>query len=460
MSFLLDRPSARPGPAAGLPPSTVVAAGQAALRAAAGGLVPVAAPVVIAWVLGAGGQATWAQAVRLALGLWLLAQHTGLVVSGGHVGLLPLGLALGPLTSAWFAGRWLARTMDPRAERIAAGATRAAPAMLSWSCLLSFTGLYCLLGTLASFAAGMPGLRPVSAQAALGTALVAFLGGGTGAAAYRFRSLRGAVPEAYRRIPAMGRAWLRPALAAQAVQLAAGAAMVAVLVAVHFNGVLALHRALAPGAVGGAVLTLGEVMLLPNLALWACAVFAGPGFAIGSGTSVTLGSSQLGRLPAVPVLAALPAPGALPPAAMALLAVPVLGGVVAGAVVCRAGAKRSVAPAGAGRLAGRLGEAAGAGVLCALSAALLAWLSGGPAGPGRLAETGPDPLLTGAATGAEVALGALLTVLAVTGVPSLLRRIERLEHVTSRSAHPGGSGAAAPAADGRTPDGTACGPDA
>jgi hypothetical protein len=37
--------------------------------------------------------------------------------------------------------------------------------------------------------------------------------------------------------------------------------------------------------------------------------------------------------------------------------------------------------------------------------ALLAWLSGGPAGPGLLAVTGPQPLLTGLAFGVEVTVG-------------------------------------------------------
>ncbi|HEY6795207.1 MAG TPA: DUF6350 family protein, partial [Kineosporiaceae bacterium] len=418
MNRLLDREPARAGPAGRPPPSTAVAAVQAALRATAGGLVPVAAPVVVAWVLGAGGQATWSQAVRLALGLWLLAQHTGLVVSGGHVGLVPLGLALVPFASTWFAGRWLARTMDPRGDRIAAGATRAAPAMLPWRCLLGFTGAYCLLATLVSVAAGMPGLRPISAQAALGAAVVAFLGGGAGAAVYRFRGPRAAVREALRRVPDVARPWIRPALAAQTVHVAGGAAVVAALVAGHVEGVTQLHRALAPGVVGGAVLTLGEVMLVPNLVVWASAALAGPGFAIGAGTSVTVTSSQLGPLPAVPVLAALPPPGSLPPTAAALLAVPVLGGVVGGVVVCRAGA---------GTLRARLGTATGAGLLCGITSSVLAWLSGGPAGPGRLAVTGPDPLLTGAAAAAEVTVGAVLTVLAVAGVPPLLRRMERLE---------------------------------
>jgi hypothetical protein len=38
------------------------------------------------------------------------------------------------------------------------------------------------------------------------------------------------------------------------------------------------------------------------------------------------------------------------------------------------------------------------------------WLSGGPAGPGRLAEIGPSAWQLGLATAVEVGLGALLVV--------------------------------------------------
>jgi hypothetical protein len=170
--------------------------------------------------------------------------------------------------------------------------------------------------------------------------------------------------------------------------------------------VLELHRALHPGVVGGAVLTVGQLAVLPNLVVWAAAVLAGPGFALGSGTSVAPLAVTLGPLPAVPLLGALPAPGAPPTWALALLAVPVLAGAVAGMLLAR---RHPVpGPIPVRRLAvDVLGMAGVAG----LALAVLSWLSGGPAGPGLLAVTGPDPLLTGAAFAAEVALGATLPVI-------------------------------------------------
>src|SRR4051812_49841552 len=123
MTTLLARPPAtfdvRPAPAP--------AAAAAACQAAAASLVAVLAPVVLAWVVDSDGKGTWLQAVRLSLGVWLLAQHGGLAVAGGHVGLVPLGLTIAPLAACWMGGGRLSRMLDPRAEAIAAGGPPAGP---------------------------------------------------------------------------------------------------------------------------------------------------------------------------------------------------------------------------------------------------------------------------------------------------------------------------------------------
>lgn len=417
MSTLLDHATGFGRPSAGgdLPPSPLSAPVQAAVRAAAGSLVPVLVPVVLGWVLGAGGQATWIQAVRFAVGVWLLAHHAGLTVTGGHVGLVPMGLAALPLVACWYAGRRLARLMDPNAERIAAGATRAKPVMPSWRVLATFCSAYCVIAGLASLLATMPGVAPVAYQAILGSAAVSAAGVVLGAAAYRFGGFAAGLGWVLRGVPEWCGPWLRPAAAAVAVQLGAGLVLVGVLIGFGAPRVLALHHALQAGRVGGGVLVFGELLLLPNLVLWACAAIAGPGFAIGAGTSVTLGATTLGPLPAIPVLAALPAPGTAPGPAWALLAVPVLSGVVAGFLI---GRQTPRPPWKA-----RLGRALGASLTCGLAMALLSWLSGGPGGPGRLAAVGPSPLLTGGAVTLEVAAGATTTVLLAAGMPWLTSRL-------------------------------------
>lgn len=421
MSSLLDRTAGLPRPPsnAEVMPSPLGAACLAALRAAASGLVPVLAPVVIAWVLGAGGQATWSQTLRFAVSIWLLGHHVGLEVAGGHLGLSPIGLIAIPVAACWFAGRRLARQLDPRAERILARATRAAPKPPPRWVLLAFALAYAGLVTLAAVAVAMPGLRPVTWQAPFAGGAISLLGGVLGAAAWRYsHAPRGAWTLA-RRLPMGVRPWLRPALGAVTTWLGVGVLTVAVLVVMHAEGVMALHRALDPGVVGGVILTVGELALLPNLAVWAGAAAAGPGFVVGTGTTVTVTRSVLGPLPAIPVLAALPTPGPAPGVAVALLAVPVFAGIVAGALILQRQPET---------LALRLRHAGGSALLAAGTVTLLAWLSGGPGGPGRLSDVGPNPLLTGAAFGAEVALGAVLVVLAAAAVPDLAARRRARRH--------------------------------
>lgn len=386
-----------------VPLSVPVVALLAALQAAVASLVVVLAPVVATWIATAHGSATWSGVVRLGVAVWVLAQHGGLVVPGGHVGIVPLGLSLVPLSTCWLAGRRLARLLDPRAEWVAAGRSRATPAFPPLRALVVFAGGYGLLVGLAAILAGTSQACPIPGQAFAGAAVVAGAGGGLGAAGYRFGSVRGGLRAVLRMLPERLYGWLRPAAAALGIQLGVATVLVGVLLVTNRNQVVALHLALGPNAVGGVMLVLAQLLLLPNLVLWAATVIAGPGIAIGDGTSVSLFSVELGPLPAFPVLGALPDPGPVPAAAGALLGIPVLAGAVAGALVLW----RARGLAWWRLLPDVLGTAAVVGVVFTG----LAWLSGGPAGPGRLARTGPVAWQAGAALAAEVAAGGLLAVL-------------------------------------------------
>lgn len=407
-----------------MPVSLVGASLLAALQAAAASLVVVMVPVVSTWVAAAEGTAAWADAVRLGLDLWVLAQHGGIVVPGGHVGLVPLGLSVAPLAACWFTGRKLARVLDPRGERIRAGASRATPAFPPLRSLILFAAGYAVLAGLAAFLGGMPAAQPIIGQAFVGAGTVALVAGGLGAVAYRFGSGRAGLRALVRLLPPWSRGWVRPVAAVLALHLAASVVLLVALLVAHRDQVLVLHRALQPGLFGGAVLVLAQLLLTPDLTLWAASVIAGPGFAIGAGSSVTASSVTLGPLPALPVLAALPAPGQLPAAAGALPCVPVLAGLVAGAMLLQ---DREVS--WWRQLLDAIGVAAGSG----LALTVLAWLSGGPAGPGRLAVTGPVAWQVGAASAVEVGLGALTAVAAFRAVPAIGRRA--LDRWRDDSAH-------------------------
>src|SRR3954447_11800328 len=247
MTSLLDRPPApfdvRPAPAP--------AAAAAACQAAAASLVAVLAPVVLAWVVDSDGKGTWLQAVRLSLGVWLLAQHGRLAVAGGHVRLVPLGLTIAPLAACWMGGRRLSRMLDPKAEAIAAGATRAAPSWPPAVALAAFAGAYCTGVALAALVADMPGLHPIGLQAVLGAAVVSSVGVTLGAAGYRHRGPVPGLLRVVRTLPAPVVRCCGPAVAAVAVQVGAAALVLAALLGAGHARVTELHHALQPGATRG-----------------------------------------------------------------------------------------------------------------------------------------------------------------------------------------------------------------
>jgi hypothetical protein len=198
-----------------------------------------------------------------------------------------------------------------------------------------------------------------------------------------------------------------------AVRIGAGAAfgvlavagvLVAVLIALDYATIAGLYQALGAGIDGGIALTVAELALLPNVVIWAAAWLLGPGFAIGTGSLVSAGGTLLGPVPGIPLLGALPADA---PALGALwLIVPVLLGFTgAWAVSIGDDSDRDV-PRATGWWA-PLAVAAGAAATSALVLGLLAWWSGGAAGPGRLAEVGPAPLAVAGVAATTVGLGAL-----------------------------------------------------
>lgn len=226
------------------------------------------------------------------------------------------------------------------------------------------------------------------------------------------RMLAGLSPDAR---AAVGAAFTS-ATAASALVLAAAALLTAILLAASYANVISLYESLQAGALGGAVLTLGQVALLPNVVIWAAGWLIGPGFALGAGSAVTPLGSQLGLVPALPLF------GALPPAQLSLgflgLLVPVLAGFAAGLLV----RPRIAGPVGdPGVLRRLLAAGVGAGLLTGLIFGFLAWVSGGSAGPGRLAVVGSDFVLVGLLAAGEVGGAVLLGLLAAgrrRGVPA------------------------------------------
>jgi Family of unknown function (DUF6350) len=190
--------------------------------------------------------------------------------------------------------------------------------------------------------------------------------------------------------------------------IAVAAILVAILLIANYAQVITLYEQLHGGALGGVVLTLGQLALLPNVVIWAASWLVGPGFAIGTGSTVSPLATHVGPLPAVPILGALPS-GDLSIAFLGLLA-PIVIAFLAAAILRPAFVDDlGEVPHARWLVFAGLGMGITAGVLLGL----LSWWSAGAAGPGRLVQVGPDPLQVGWLAALEVGVAATAGLFAV-----------------------------------------------
>jgi hypothetical protein len=172
------------------------------------------------------------------------------------------------------------------------------------------------------------------------------------------------------------------------------------------------------------LLLLLQLLYLLNAVVWASSYIAGPGFAIGAETLVAPTGVQLGTVPSLPLLGALPESGPVPGWMMAVVAVPFAAGAVAGVMVAR------IAPSPSYEAAPLWGFLSG--VVTGLVAGLLAALSGGPIGGGRLAAIGPSPWEVALSVAVEVGVAAGISA----GVANLLLLNKRARTPLDKAAAP------------------------
>jgi hypothetical protein len=373
----------------------VVSGALAASAVTVTGLVILTPLVLAGWIAAPHSGLGLPGVLRTATGLWLAAHHVGFALKGaGRIGMLPLGLVLLPGALLWRAGRWIVRTGE---------VTRLSE--LGFSVLALAAPYAALCGALA-LACRSSLATPSLPEAVIAGFLLAVCAGGLGAAraVAPWGQLAGLMPPRTRSV-VLGSA------GALAVLAAGGAVLAGVSLAVHMTQYKALYSALAPGAVGGALLLLAQLAYVPNAIGWAVCYSLGPGFAFGTATVVAPTGAALGPLPIFPMLAALPAnSGAVPGwVSAAVLALPYLAGIVGGILVARA------APTPAVEIAPLWGFACG--VVTGGVTGVLAAFSGGPLGSGRLAAVGPSGWQAALVAALEVGVSAAIAA----GVANWLR---------------------------------------
>ncbi|HKY56410.1 MAG TPA: DUF6350 family protein [Aeromicrobium sp.] len=334
-----------------------------ALRAAAGVLAIGWAASALTMLLSGGSD------LRIPARMWLVAHGSGLVLGEARIGVVPLGVTLVVVALT------------------AAIAHRVARAEVTD--LGGFAGTVGMtMGIAAAILAAVVSTDNVAVsipRAAIGGLVVGGLGAALGAG-WRHRSQLSVSPDVALVIRGATRALL--------VVLGASLILVTLLLGVHGQRAADMWGLLDPSAGGAVVLAIACLLSLPTLVLWTASVLVGPGFTVGTDTSVDLTGSYLGAIPGFPTLAAVPDPGAFGPWVLALGLVLPAAGLWAGALTTRV----------------RIGALSGAAAGLVLGALIA--VSGGGIGPGRLVDAGPPPVTPAviavvilAATGA---LGSLL----------------------------------------------------
>ena len=365
-------------------PWPVAAIGGGLLSALAGCLV-VAGIVFVGWLSAIAIPV--ADMLTFAGRGWLLVNGGRLELGSGEVTLVPLTLSLGVAALVGWVGAFgyrqarLSSALEPTpARRSLLIVATAAQVALGYTAFTA--GVAWGVGELSDGWAGLVGAAGLS----LGAALI------------------GSVMADGYLLAAPWPGWLRAGLrgaGAGVLALVLLAATVLLIAVVQGGGrIQSLEDSI--GFDTGGVVVWGALLIgyLPNLLGWALSWVIGGGFSVGSQTLVSLWTTQLGMVPAVPILGVLPDDGPADPWLLSWLAAGVLVGLIAGLVAARSavgGPASAVAASGC------------AGVLTGGVFVVWLWLSGGGLGVLRMAELGPR-LLDSALIGVPLlVLSALLS---------------------------------------------------
>ncbi|HJV14784.1 MAG TPA: DUF6350 family protein [Propionibacteriaceae bacterium] len=362
------------------PVSWPVVAGVGGLLAALASWMLCLGIAILGWL--DGDSAGLSDAAQLGSRFWLLANGFGVRIGTVSVTLVPWGVTA---VIALMISRFAAAS----ARRTGGGQTTVGTGLIS----VIVVGAYLLPVLVVAVRLGEPWQVPGRWAAVVLALLLAAAWGAS-------RNLRGVPAQKHGGRFVMARALV----AAQLVVLVAGAALLVISLGTHRERVEALHEALQPGVAGAIALLLLQLAFAPNALVWSASYALGSGFSLGAGSVVAPGGTQLGMVPAIPLLGALPMTGPGDVAQLWWLTA----GAISGAIAC--------CLALAGRPALRFDQASlrgGAyGLLAGAVFAGLAWAASGDLGTLRLTDMGPRlvPLLVMACT--TMGLSGMITGLA------------------------------------------------
>jgi Family of unknown function (DUF6350) len=374
MTDLLSRTPSRdvppPAPSRAGPEPTWSWLRSSPSRAVAAALVAAGSALVVLWIVAlagwygsdGGGHGTTTSALRVGTDAWLLAHASGLATRNATVTAVPLGLTLLCGLLCYRSARW-------------AGGAEVDDLRGAGHCTVVFSGVYAVTAMTAALLASVPGAGPGPVRAFAGALVLGAAAGGAGLVAGA--GLRGRLRTW---LPVPVRATAYGGLVTVLATCACAAVVVVAALAWHVGTAARVVDRLGGGVSGALLSILVSVLLLPNAVALTASWLLGPGFAVGAGTVVSPSAVALGPVPAVPLLAALPATGTPSHWLGTVLVLPLLAG---GWGAWRAGRRLPTRSWVQGALRGL-----GSGALAAVGLTVLVAAGGGAVGPGRMADLG------------------------------------------------------------------------
>ena len=321
--------------------------------------------LLIGWVFAPLGSGTFADVMRAAGGIWIVADGGVLHWQGATLSLAPLLASLVIIMMQRRAGTWLASAVDVSAPR-----TAVLP--LLYAVLAAASAQALAVATVMNRTLEVPLWRAIG-----GSACVACIGFGWGIA----RTVVITLPPAIAPAVLVVRRFLAAVLGCAVI-------VVAISAVVHRAAFAQVLHAVAGDSTSVLQVLLLCALYVPTLVLWLGALVVGPGFSLGAGTTVMVFGVHVGALPPIPLLALIP--DGLPTSSRLGLVIPALLAVWTTRGALQRSGWRAIAVAIPA---------------ASIAAAFFAATATGGMWPGRLGQVGPVWWHVGLATGSWLLFG-------------------------------------------------------
>lgn len=364
------------------------------------------APMMLIWLLENDPSINWIVPYKTSVDIWLMAHGTRLIVPAGEIvgidtpqfilSLIPLGLSIFIGWLAFRFGRrvaaneramasWLGAVMfyAMAAFGLSTSTYDAAIYPVAWQGTFfppAFFGAFMLLGSLTS-------KNAVAIEIAIFKKWLEL----------KFNNFHWG-------IRALAAPALRGGTAVVAMLFAASAALFALMLAFNWINLIRLYEGLHVSVLGGFFVTVAQLILLPNLVAYGASWLTGAGFAIGAGSSISPLGTATGPIPSIPVLAALPV-GELS-FGMIAIAIPLVAAFIATAAIRKYA--NDIRFEFANPLSAAMSLGLSVAAVAAVEMGIVALITSGSAGPGRLGVIGITPWAVMLVTFVEVAVVSIL----------------------------------------------------